>query len=135
MPQLPLVIFADHSGVMVLGSDPAVVPSPQVEASVLASLLPEDASVLLHGERRAEFLEGCTFPSLKQRSDKVRLLVSLLHTFQLAYTVTTPSDHKSSGFAVGPPRSACPSSPVSARDAGVSGDVAALWSLLDAYVK
>ena len=102
LPPLPLVILADHNSVMVPGSDtavvskevPAVVRSRQVEGSILTSLAMEDVWVHLHGERRAESLEGFTFPSLQRRIDRVHLPTAVLNTVRSVYTVTTPSDHK-----------------------------------------
>ena len=110
LPPLPLVILADHNSVMVPGSDtavvskeiPAVVRSRQVEGSILTSLAVEDVWVHLHGERRAESLEGFTFPSLQRRIDRVHLPTAVLNTVRSVYTVTTPSDHKAVVLQLGP---------------------------------
>ena len=111
LPSMPLVVLADHSSVMVPGSDsskvskevPATGKARQVEGTVLS------AWVHLHGERRTEELQGFTRTGAdipRQRIDRVHVPESVLHTVKSVYTVTTPSDYKAVVLQMGQPECA-----------------------------
>ena len=65
----------------------------------------------LHGENRRDELRGFTLLGRAHGIDRVHLPSEVLHTVRLAYTITTPSDHKAVAVQVepleddeGPPR-------------------------------
>ena len=117
LPPLPLVVLTDHNSMMVPGSDsskiskeaPATGKVRHVEGTVLSTLAVEDAWVHLHGERRADELQGFTrtgADDLKRRIDRVHVPESVLHAVKSVYKVTTPSDHKAVVLQVGQPKCA-----------------------------
>ena len=117
LPSMPLVVLADHNSVMVPGSDsskvskevPATGKARQVEGTVPSALAVEDAWAHLHGERRADELQGFTrlgADDLRRRIDGVHVPQLVLHTVKSVYTVTTPSDHKAVVLQVGQPECA-----------------------------